>query len=74
MNGVVITSIINPYIVPKESNEWDTALINSRRQIFLFGVNNPTKSQYTYVQEFSMRKMCFFSFTNGNIGIDRNDF
>lgn len=57
----------------KESNEWDTVLINSWRQKFLLDVNNPTKSQYAYVKEFSMRKMCFFSFINSNIGIDRND-
>lgn len=45
--------------MPKESNEWDTALRNSSRQKFISGVNNRTKSQYTYVKEFSMRKISF---------------
>lgn len=42
-----------------ESNEWDTALINSRRQKFIFGVNNPTKIQYIDMKKFSTR---FFFF------------
>lgn len=48
------------YIVPTESNEWDTVLINSRRQKFIFGVNNPTKIQYINMKEFSTR---FFFFS-----------
>lgn len=59
------------YIVPTESNEGDTALINSRRQKFIFGVNNPTKIQYIDMKEFSTRFFFFSSFANGNIGIDR---